>query len=209
VLILLVIILLRKSIDDGDDVIGKLRLELSPSLGLGLGIKDIWINAHIKNITKTMSRIIKVDPKVLADPMVDLSTDPVNPNNPADTIVDPTDKSVGPVVGPAVGLVDKPDVGLKYNIDKPSDVGSANKILKSHGMKTIWVQVDPKVPADPMVDLSTDPVNPNNPADTVVDPTDKPVGPVVGPAVGPVDKPDVSLKYNIDKPSDVGSAVGP
>ncbi|GKD22922.1 hypothetical protein Tco_1224625 [Tanacetum coccineum] len=65
-----------------------------------------------------------------------------------------------------------------------------------------WVPVDSKVPADPMVDPSTDPVDPNNPA--VVDPTDKPVGPVVGPAVGPVDKPDVGPEYNIDKPSVVG-----
>ncbi|GJY55477.1 hypothetical protein Tco_0454592 [Tanacetum coccineum] len=81
---------------------------------------------------------------------------------------------------------------------------SRNKILKSHCMKTIWVLVDPKVPADPMVDLSTDPVDPNNPADTVVDPTDKPVRLVIGPAVGPVDKPDAGPKYNIDKPSAVG-----
>ncbi|GJR08769.1 hypothetical protein Tco_0791421 [Tanacetum coccineum] len=72
-----------------------------------------------------------------------------------------------------------------------------------------WVQVDPKVPADPMVDPSTDPVDPStDPVDpnnhAVVNPTDKPVGPVVGPAVGPVDKPDVGPEFNIDKPSAVG-----
>ncbi|GKB16907.1 hypothetical protein Tco_0850830 [Tanacetum coccineum] len=64
-----------------------------------------------------------------------------------------------------------------------------------------WVPVDLKVPANPMVDPSTDPVDPNNPADPVVDPNDKPAGPVVGPLV---DKLDVVPGNNIDKPSAVG-----
>ncbi|GKD84315.1 hypothetical protein Tco_1355469, partial [Tanacetum coccineum] len=61
-----------------------------------------------------------------------------------------------------------------------------------------WVPIDLKVPGNPMVDLSTDPVDPNNPADPIVDPTDKPAEPVVGP---PVDKLDVGPGNNIDKPS--------
>ncbi|GJS39020.1 hypothetical protein Tco_0564063 [Tanacetum coccineum] len=67
-----------------------------------------------------------------------------------------------------------------------------------------WIPVDPKVHADPMVDPSTNLVDPNNPVDPVVDPTDKPSGPIVRPAVGSVNKPDVGPEYNIYKPSAVG-----
>ncbi|GKD57252.1 hypothetical protein Tco_1290639 [Tanacetum coccineum] len=72
-----------------------------------------------------------------------------------------------------------------------------------------WIPVDPKVHANPMVDPSTDPVDPNNLVDPVVDPTDKPARPIVRPAVGSVDKPDVGPEYNIYKPSAVGSVVRP
>nr|GEV39708.1 hypothetical protein [Tanacetum cinerariifolium] len=68
---------------------------------------------------------VLVDPKVNVDLMVNSSTDLVDPNNPADLVVDPTDKPVGPVVRPTVGSVDKPDVGTEYNVDKPSAVGLA------------------------------------------------------------------------------------
>nr|GFA19976.1 hypothetical protein [Tanacetum cinerariifolium] len=68
---------------------------------------------------------VLVDPKVNVDLIVNSSTDLVDPNNPANLVVDPTDKHVGPVVRPTVGSVDKPDVRPEYNVDKPSAVGLA------------------------------------------------------------------------------------